>query len=209
MVPIKKYLLGFVLFLVLPATLGVWLSIYNHRHASVPEDISATVLSEAKALPDFMLKDHHGQTFTKASLMGQWSFLFFGYTNCPDICPITLAVLNQSSEILQKTPDLEPPTTIFISVDPKRDNSAALADYVAYFNEEFIGVTGSQGELQNLTGPLGIAYGKEGDTQGTDYEVFHSSRVMLIDPHARLKALFAFPNEAQEIVSDYVKIVNL
>ena len=102
------------------------------------EGVSATVLPEARILPDFVLEDHHGNEFTNESLKDQWSFIFFGYTHCPDVCPTTLASLNQVDEILKKAPGDPLPKTIFISVDPARDTRELLADYVPYFNSEFI-----------------------------------------------------------------------
>ncbi len=86
-----------------------------------------------------------------------------------------------------------------------------LAEYVPYFNPEFIGVRGSIQQLQALTAPLGIAFGQEGNEEGDvesdDYEVFHSSRILLIDPKARLKALFSSPQDVNQIASDYIKII--
>jgi protein SCO1/2 len=82
---------------------------------------------------------------------------------------------------------------------------------VPYFNPEFIGVRGSLQQLQALMTPLGIAFGQEGNEEGNvesdDYEVFHSARILLIDPKARLKALFSPPHDVNQIASDYIKII--
>jgi len=189
---VKKILLG-VLIIVFPLSLGILFSQYMNQGKGTFEGVAATVLPEAKPLPDFLLEDHRGKAFTNESLRGQWSFVFFGYTHCPDVCPITLALLNQVDQVLKKETDVVKHKTIFISVDPERDTMAQLADYVPYFNPEFIGVTGSLENLRVLTKSLGIAFGKEGDTESVEYEVFHSARIMLIDPEARLKALFSSP----------------
>lgn len=205
---VKKILLG-VLIIVFPLSLGILFSQYMNQGKGTFEGVAATVLPEARPLPDFLLEDHRGKAFTNESLRGQWSFVFFGYTHCPDVCPITLALLNQVDQVLKKETDVVKHKTIFISVDPERDTMAQLADYVPYFNPEFIGVTGSLENLQVLTKSLGIAFGKEGDTESVEYEVFHSARIMLIDPEARLKALFSFPHDVNTIVDDYKKIYNL
>ena len=196
-----------VLIIIIPLSLGIFFSIYiNQGHGSL-EDVSATVLRDAKPLPKFVLEDHFGNGFTNKNLKNQWSFVFFGYTHCPDICPTTLALLNQVEKVLKKETDIDLPKTIFISVDPERDTVSQLAEYVPYFNPEFTGVTGSLENLQVLTKSLGIAFGKDSDTESKEYEVFHSSRIMLIDPEGRLKALFAFPHDVNQIASDYIKII--
>ncbi len=204
---VKKILLG-VLIIVFPLSLGILFSQYMNQGKGTFEGVAATVLPEARPLPDFLLEDHRGKAFTNESLRGQWSFVFFGYTHCPDVCPITLALLNQVDQVLKKETDVVKHKTIFISVDPERDTVAQLADYVPYFNPEFTGVTGSLENLQVLTKSLGIAFGKEGDTESVEYEVFHSARIMLIDPEARLKALFSSPHDVNQIVSDYIKIID-
>lgn len=196
-----------ILYIIVPLSLGILFSFYMNQGQGKLEGVSATVLPEAKALPNFLLEDHHGHEFKKENLKGQWSFIFFGYTHCPDVCPTTLSLLNQVDEILKKVPGVTLPKTIFISVDPARDTRALLAEYVPYFNTEFIGVTGRPENLKMLTKSLGIAFGKEGDVESGDYEVFHSARIMLIDPEARLKALFSYPHDVNQIVSDYIKII--
>jgi len=203
---VRKILLR-VLIIIVPLSLGIFFSIYiNQGHGSL-EDVSATVLRDAKPLPKFVLEDHRGKAFTNENLRGQWSFVFFGYTHCPDVCPTTLALLNQVDQVLKKETEDKIPKTIFISVDPERDTVAQLAEYVTYFNSEFTGVTGSLENLQVLTKSLGIAFGKEGDTESAEYEVFHSARIMLIDPEVKLKALFSFPHDVITIVDDYIKII--
>ena len=204
---VKKILFR-VLVIIIPISLGIIFSVYINQGSGTLEGVSATVLPEGKALPAFVLEDHHGQAFTNESLKGNWSFVFFGYTHCPDVCPTTLSLLNQVDQTLKKAGGTDIPKTVFISIDPERDTVAQLADYVPYFNPDFIGVTGSLGNLQALTKSLGIAFGKEGDTEGDEYELFHSTRIMLIDPEARLKALFSSPHDVKIIASDYSKIID-
>lgn len=207
MMSVRK-ILPRVLVIIIPLSLGILFSQYlSQRHGSL-EGVSAIVLPEARALPEFVLEDHHGHEFKKENLKGQWSFIFFGYTHCPDVCPTTLTSLNQVDEILKKVSGVVLPKTIFISVDPERDSKELLAEYVPYFNAEFIGVRGSLQQLQALTSPLGIAFGREGDGEQDNYEVFHSARILLIDPRARLKALFSSPHDVNKIAADYISIVN-
>ena len=207
-----KKILPWILVVIVPVSLGILFSQYMHQGKVALDGVAATVLPEARALPDFLLEDHHGKVFTNENLRGKWSFVFFGYTHCPDICPTTLALLNQVDEILKKEKGIILPQTIFISVDQERDSMEQLAEYVPYFNPEFIGVRGSLQQLQALTTPLGIAFGQEGNEEGDDesedYEVYHSARILLVDPEARLKALLSSPHDVNQIVSDYIKIID-
>ncbi len=155
-----------VLVFIIPVSLGIIFSVYINQDSGSLEGVSATVLPEAKALPEFSLEDHRGNTFTNEDLKGQWSFVFFGYTHCPDVCPTTLSLLNQVDQALKKEPGIDSPETVFISVDPGRDTVEQLAEYVPYFNAEFTGVTGSLENLQVLTKSLGIAFGQEGVEEG-------------------------------------------
>jgi protein SCO1 len=156
-----------------------------------------TVLEPAAPLPEFRLQDQNNQVFDRARLQGKWSFVFFGYTHCPDICPTTLVVLRD----VQKNAGGQDRNIqyVFVSVDPDRDKAATLKSYVSYFHPEFIGATGGQGELMRLTRALG-AYYESGEAQNGNYEVHHSAAIFLIDPEARLHALFAGPHDAAHLV---------
>ena len=96
-----------------------------------------------------LLQDHHGRAFTRERLDGVWTFLFFGYTHCPDICPSTLATLRRVERDLPAHPPI-PRQHVLVSVDPARDTVEHLARYVAAFGPEFLGVTGPDGELARL-----------------------------------------------------------
>jgi len=155
-----------------------------------------TVLEPASPLPEFRLHDQNNQVFDRTRLQGKWSFVFFGYTHCPDICPTTLVVMRDVQKIAGgKEQGVQ---YIFISVDPDRDNAATLGRYLPYFHPEFIGATGGQGELMRLTRALG-AYYEAGEARGGSYEVHHSAAIFLIDPEARLRTLFAGPHDAARL----------
>lgn len=204
----KKILRG-LLIVAVPLFLGVVFSVYINQSDHIPEDIAATVLPDARSLPDFVLRDHRGQIFSKENLRGQWSFIFFGYTHCPDICPTTLDFLNQVHRDLQDGAEVDVPQVVFVSVDPERDHGDLLATYVSYFNDTFIGVTGREQDLKVLTSVLGVAFSINGNADSDNYHVDHSARVMLIDPQARFKAVLALPHDVARTVYDYSKIVSL
>jgi protein SCO1/2 len=155
-----------------------------------------TILQPASPLPEFHLHDQNNQVFDRARLQGKWSYVFFGYTHCPDICPTTLVVMRDVQKIAGgKEQGIQ---YIFISVDPERDSAATLKRYLQYFHPEFIGASGGQGELLRLTRALG-AYYEAGEARNDNYEVHHSAAIFLIDPEVRLRALFAGPHDAANL----------
>lgn len=174
------------------------------RHPSAPPATAALLLHQPKPLPDFALVDGDGKPFTRARLMGHWSFLYFGYTHCPDACPTTLAALAQSMHELGHDAH---PQVVFISVDPKRDDAKLLKDYAAYFDPAFLGATGSLEQLQGLTVALGVAYSYGPADKSGNYSVDHSVAVFLIDPEGRETAVFSPPFEPKRTAADYRAIV--
>ncbi len=180
---------------------------------AIPEPANATWLHAPRPLPEFELLSHSGQAFRKENLIGNWSFLFFGFTHCPDICPTTLAVLNHVVDGIADQGKRQP-QVIFISVDPMRDGIDQLAEYVPYFNREFVGLTGEPASIQNLTRHLGVAVrysfaeqvvpGQEDEQQ--DYSVDHSTALFLIDPDGRLSGVFSGPHITDQIIDDYLII---
>ncbi len=165
----------------------------------------ATQLGDAaRPLPDFELQDQDERAFSQAQLRGRWTLIFFGYTYCPDICPLTLAELKRAYAQLEATPYKTDTQVVFVSVDPQRDTPTILKRYVRHFHPSFTGVTGTQQQLGRLTRALGIAYAYRGE--GKDYLVDHSTSMLLVDPMARLYASFSAPHQADVLVQDYIAI---
>ena len=167
----------------------------------------ATLLTPAKPIQPFTLHDSNGQPFTLEQLTGHWSLLFFGYTHCPDVCPTTLQTLATMVKRLQANyPDTDIPQVVFVSVDPARDDDQRLNKFVHYFNKQFVGVTGTPEQIENLTRQLGIIFAKvKGSTSG-DYLVDHSAAIILIDPKGNFSALFGVPHNPEHIASDLATI---
>ncbi len=184
---------------------GVWLGSRDTQSGRSVATNVATVLVPAQPISDFALVDHHGRPFTKSAFTGHWTFLFFGYTHCPDVCPTTLHVLDQVDRGLDAHRDT-PTQFVFVSVDPSRDTPDSLADYVAYFNSRFLGVTGEMQAIENLTRQLGILHLRTERNDGAAYLVDHSTSVLLVDPDASLRAIFAAPHHAEPMIADFLKI---
>ena len=165
----------------------------------IPDQVM-TVFVDPKPLREFVLTDQNRNAFDLARLKGNWSFLFFGYTHCPDICPSTLASLSKLREQLTKGVNGSKNIQfIFISVDPKRDTAAILKQYTGYFDPLIIGVTGSELELRNLTGQLGALFELESAPDKESYQVYHTSALFLINPQGQYVASLMPPFDISTI----------
>ncbi len=179
------------------------------RHAPVPVALATgSYLSPRRALPDFSLIDQHGHPFGLNDLRGRWSFLYFGYTNCPDACPTTLTTLAAMEQRMRAGGAALRPRVVFVSVDAKRDTPAQLAKYVPYFDPEFLGVTAAdQPGIENLARRLGVAVYLSPPGADGSYSVDHSGEIFVVDPAARLTAILTGPFSADALQSDFRRIV--
>lgn len=181
---------------------GFWAAQALLKEQAPRHDLSATRFPVARAIQPFELIDHNSAPFDNAALQQHWSFVFFGYTYCPDVCPTTLSVLNGVAQRLQGVDtDVR---FIMVTVDPERDTPERLAEYVTYFNGEFLGVTGSDEGLTQLTRQLGILYNRvepEGGAEG--YLIDHTAGVFLFDPDGRYHAVFTPPLSADKLAGDF------
>ncbi len=167
----------------------------------IPSDLEGLIIdSPATSLPKFRLTDHDGQPFDNSRLKGKWSLVFFGYTNCPDVCPTTMTVMNKVAEMPGTPKDTQ---YVFISVDPKRDTPDKLKDFVSFFNEKFIGATGEKSELDKFQEPLGVVYDFEGDTNSDDYIVTHFAAIYIITPEGKERAYILPPHSARQVSRAY------
>ena len=171
-----------------------------------PPSIAGFVYPEPKTISQFSLSSQDGRPFDLESLKGKWSFVYFGYTYCPDVCPTTLAELARARKLLEQAGADAATQYVFVSVDPQRDTPQRLAQYVAFFDRTFLGATGSDEALTGLTRQIGVAYAFPEGKKGDRYAVDHSSIVALFDPDARLHAVFTPPQEAQGIAEGFRKI---
>ena len=163
---------------------------------------------QARALEDFELTDHRNLPLTPAELTGKWSLMFFGFTHCPDICPVTLQTLDRMLRSIDDSDVSAALQVYFVSVDPYRDTPQRLAEYVAYFNPAFIGASAPLEQLRRLTGPLGIAHQVHQRSDDSDnYGVDHSGAVVLINPQAEFAGLFGAPQDAAAMARDLTRIV--
>ncbi|MBF0123793.1 MAG: SCO family protein [Magnetococcales bacterium] len=212
----NRYLLPAALLAgLLLAGVGLLFSWYGagERGYSVPSELRGTLLPAARALEPFQLVDHQGATFDLSRLNGQWSLVFFGYTYCPDICPMGLGVLGAMlADLSNKAPPLRQRSRgVFISVDPQRDTPKVLQDYVAFFSKDLLGVTGTAPQLLDAAKRFGAYFRLQKNQESdTEYEVVHSSSIFLINPQAQLVAIFDPKLLSGEKMADqFIRIVGL
>lgn len=184
-----------ILFAALAA--GIYLALYIS-----PPQTSVSHLRlypQPRALSDVALTDQHGQAFTEQRLQGKWTLTFLGYTYCPDICPTTLAELNTIYPELKALPNGDDIQVLFISVDPNRDSSERLHEYVNYFNEEFIAASGGHEVLFPLVRSMGMMYSLSESTSNPDYLVDHSASIVVINPQGQVIGRFMPENEPGQL----------
>jgi protein SCO1/2 len=178
------------------------------RHGAPGVELAGgTYLSPARALPDFSLIDEHGRPFGPGNLKGSWSMMFFGYTNCPDFCPTTLATLAALEKRLRAAGAPVRPRVIFVSVDAKRDTPEQLRKYVPYFDPEFVGVTAvDQSAIEAVAARLGVGVIITPKAGGA-YSVDHSGAIFVLNPDGRLAAILTGPFTVDALQADFRRIV--
>jgi protein SCO1/2 len=167
----------------------------------------AMLMPEFRPLKPFSLTTHKGDAFDNQSLLGHWTFMSFGYTYCPDICPTTMSLFAEMHNGIQAKKSDESYQITFVSVDPERDTLERLSEYVTYFAPSFVGATGPKKALQELTKPLEILYKRvetEDSTMG--YVIDHSASIILVDPQGRFHAYFSPPHDAEKMANDFITL---
>lgn len=161
---------------------------------------AGTLLDPPRPINDFALIDHDEQPFANEGFTGRWSLVFFGFTQCEGVCPMTMAKLSETVAQVER-----PLTVIFVSVDTRRDTPEIIARYVRSFGDDFIGLTGEPREIDKLAGSLLAPYSISGE--GVNVTVDHSSTVFLVDPDGKFAGLFSAPLDVQALANDLRKII--
>lgn len=166
----------------------------------LPHNFSGTVLQSPDPAFDFTLTGINGDV-SLSDYRGKLVLIYFGYTFCPDICPATLANVGQALRSM-KDSQAEDIQLIMISLDPERDTPEKLAEYVAHFYPSFIGITGSDEKLAEITSLYGIFYEKHEGSVATGYLIDHTATLVVIDREGYLKLVFPFGVTVPEIADD-------
>jgi protein SCO1/2 len=191
----KTLLVGLILFLLIGVVAaGVLLF-------SEPATFRGTAYGEPYPVaPEIELTRADGTEFRLSETRGEVVALFFGYTSCPDICPTTMAELNQAlGELGNKS---ERVRVLFVTVDPERDTPERVQEYVNHFDTDFIGLSGSEPELANVWNDYGVFREIVDGTSAAGYLVNHTARVTLIDQQGNLRVSFGFDTPVKDVVHD-------
>jgi protein SCO1/2 len=200
--------LTLIIITVFAIVLGVTSSIFFLKPDTVRLQALTWFGAQAKALPEFELTDHNNRVFDNKTLQGQWDLLFFGYTNCPDICPDSLQMLNNVVALIDDPKLLKKLRISFISIDPERDDLDKLKNYVTYFNPDFNSARADLDKLETLTSALGILHTIDKSPDSETYDVSHSGALVLIDPQGRYTGVFSPPHDSHKLAHDLSGIIN-
>ncbi len=150
---------------------------------------------------DFELTDHQGVVQTDEDFAGRWMLVFFGFANCPDVCPTTLAEVATVMDGLG--PDAAHVQPFFITIDPERDTPEQLAEFVPAFDANIIGLTGTPDQIKRTSETFRIYYEKIEEAASPDgYTMGHSSQLFLFDPQGGYVGAWAYGTPAEQILSD-------
>jgi protein SCO1/2 len=181
-----------VLVLVVAALIGWW---------NLPPELHGIQLQSPRVADDFTLETSTGEPMSLSDFRGKYVVLFFGYTYCPDVCPTTLNDLQQMvKELGEKR--AENVQIIMVSVDPERDTPEQLAQYLAFFNPNFIGMTGTVEDIQPVASQFGIYFERHEGSADTGYLVDHTAAVTVIDPEGYVRMIFTNGVKGADMASD-------
>lgn len=169
---------------------------------TAPPRFRGTSYSEPyPAAPEFELSHSDGSSFQLSALRGNVVLLFFGYTSCPDVCPTTMAELKQI--ISELSPEAASQVKVlFVTVDPKRDTPERVQTYVGRFNPAFIGLSGTETQLEKVWQAYGIFRQDVPGSAPDTYSVDHTARITMIDRDGNLRVSFGFDAPAADVVHD-------
>ncbi|MBU2872842.1 SCO family protein [Marinobacter salexigens] len=165
-------------------------------------EMNTYVYDQPRPLAEFTLTNENGETVTRDSLRGKWTFAFVGYTNCPDICPAAMANLRRTDKLLSK--ELPQPDYLLVSADPENDTPEQLKAYTGFFGENFHGLTGNLETLRALAQSLSAVFVHR-DVDGETL-VDHSGHLALVNPDGQLAALIQPPHNPEHLAEAFERI---
>jgi len=183
----------------------VSLSVYSKlRTPALSEDEmrqrGVFLLPRPRDIAPFALTDQNGATYDNERLQGTWSFVFFGFTNCPDVCPTTMSEMGKAARALQVGgPAADAFQGVLITVDPERDTQALLGRYAEAFSPTFLGVRGERAALADFAQQVSAAFGKVPSDDEIGYTMDHTGNIVIINPRGHYHGFMKLPHDAETI----------
>jgi protein SCO1/2 len=165
-----------------------------------PAKFNATDITGVDWGKDFALTDHTGRLRHLADFRGKAVVMFFGYTQCPDICPTTLAAMRDTLKLLG--PDAARVQVLFVTIDPARDTQQVLAQYVPWFDPSFLGLRGDEAATAAVAKDFKVFYAKVPGKEPGSYSMDHSAASYVFDPQGRLRLTIRHGEAPERIAAD-------
>jgi protein SCO1/2 len=202
---VKKHLLARIFQVITGVLLGLAVVIWVLRPGSAPQGMDPLqyFLSDPLQAPTFTLASHRGEPVRSSDFRDKILAVFFGYTSCPDVCPLTLSHLSQAFRNMGEEGDRI--QILFISVDPGRDTPERLGQYLGAFHPSFLGLTGSEEEIREVADAFGVFFARSGE--GDEYTVDHTARTFVIDPSGRIVLTFPVTATPQEMARAFALLL--
>lgn len=205
----RRLLIPFLLLVMAGSLLaGLWVSQQptgRTAWGSAPPEVQAVMWPEPRPLAEFSLQTQHGDAFDKGSLDGRWSFVFFGYMACPDVCPMSLHALRGMRDFLASRQAADDLQVLFVSLDPDNDTPEDMQQYLGWYHEDFIGLHGPMDEIDRMANAMAIKYAEHVDESGYR-SIDHTSSVMIIDPRGRVVGALPPPLEPQRMAEQFQRL---
>ena len=166
-----------------------------------PLGVRETAYDPPRPAPPLRLTDQDGRPFDLASLRGRPALVYFGYTHCPDICPATLADVRDALKLVDG-----PVGVVFVTIDPARDDAAAMKQYVDYYGSGFVGLTGTAEEIAAAAEDWGVSYTRLESDSAAGYAMAHSTDTYLVDADGMLRHHLFF-GASPELIAEKIREV--
>jgi protein SCO1/2 len=196
------------LIVIVAFALGLFLAraFLSPREAPVPATERATILPQPRTLTPLDLVDQDGRPLPGDFLRDHWTVVFFGFTQCPDVCPTTLTTLAQMKKELADLPAAQQPRVLLVSVDPERDTPAILKPYVTFFDPAFMGATGTLTATGQAAAAFAVPFAKV-SLPGGGYTMDHGAGLFFVSPAGAIAAYSSPPLDAAVLARDFRKVV--
>lgn len=211
----KKYqILAFFAGIIVAVGALFWLGQANKDRPLDTEQLKAlgfVQLPSPRLIESINLLTQSGELFDGSQLKGKWTYAFFGYTNCPDICPVTMKILERTVDRFQDTLATEEIAlfqSMFVTVDPTRDGVEEVREFVTNYSDSFLGVTGSEPEIKEFASQVGVGYERIPSTSELQYLVEHQGHLVVFNPEGHCIGYIKEPFDTVQLTRLFQHLVH-